>query len=182
MVNAADKRVIKFFFLLLIIVMAVDYVLGVVNGRMHFVDQTLGFDLWYGALQGPAALNHVLEEIWFAETIALILIPVIWLVMRLRVTKNMFPWLFLGVVMLVSFSFNVYRHIVNNPFHYPLDLQYVIHQGSGFYSSYGDSIDPLLASVWEYLLRAQIGVVVAFLVGKAILRLYSKRKIIHNKS
>lgn len=174
-------KLLKIIFVLIVTIAGLDLLLGL------FLN-AFGFQWSDPALSSPANYNGVIEEVWFAETYALILLPCVLFIINRKVTRTVFVSICLAVIMLLSVGQTFYDDIKQNnafrntnDFSVPIDYKYEIHRGSSFYPKYWDNIDPLLASVWTYLLRAQAPVLlitlVAYLASRKAIRADKTQKL-----
>jgi len=157
----ANKRIVVAMFLVVLAVMAFDYFTG--SRGWNAGGQ---FWIWRSGLEWPATINNLLAEIWFAQFIALLFLPVILLLGR-RVSRRMFAtWAIVASILLFSFSWQAY-HRINQNYYNPGDFSYVLHDGPQFFKPVynADDIDPTLQSVFPYFLINEVSLLaIVFIV------------------
>ena len=154
------KKTLFLLFGLVVAVLLLDAVLYVLDAPF-----TGGFQLFTAGLTYPANLNSFIREIWFAETIACIFLPVALYVFRKRIHTPVLPWLLVTVVMLAGVV-DMLSGTYGQPHHH-LDLAYVLHGGASYLHVPGE-YDTLLDSIAPHFLRAQLPIIAAIGAGYSI--------------
>jgi len=109
--------------------------------------------LGYTGLRGAAVYNNTLQEIWFAETIAFILAPLIliWLYRRFDF-KFWTPWIVTGLVAIFAVFANFDRVYSRNSAVGPPQFTEILHDGASSPIHKSMDTDYMLESVfWEFL-------------------------------
>ena len=143
-------------------------------GRFSF-DQAGNYSFYSGMLESYEAFNELIQEIWFAETITIILLPLILILVNKKSnTKLLFTCVIAAIVMIfgVIDRFETFRQEFKNT----MPDAYAIHTGASYFPLYEDSIDPTLQSVAPYFLRAQIPILIGVAVGYTGYSIYENRK------
>jgi lysylphosphatidylglycerol synthetase-like protein (DUF2156 family) len=162
--------------LLIIVIMAVDRLLS----RFSF-NSAGNYILHIDELQGLVAFNSILEEIWFAETIAIIIFPIVLLLFRKKwqLKTHLFPWCIAAIVMLagaVGTGISIHDRIVNGFYREsPNDLSLSIHHGASYFPAYVED-DPFLFSILPAFLRAQAPIMLGYVAGAFGIGLYKAAK------
>lgn len=140
-----------------------------------------GTSFYNAALTFPASINDTFYTIWFCETIALLIFPLVLYLFRKKITAPLLPWLIVMLVMGVGLVTTISRGVhVYRQSNLSLDRSLrvsLVHEGAA-YMTYPGELDTMLHSVFPYFLRAQIPVAAAIGAGYGIhytLTYYRKR-------
>jgi len=169
-------------FVLLILLMAV--IIGIDQLLIQFhVYYAANRPLYDDALNFEAALNGLWYELWFAETIAVILLPLIlWLLKRKMALKTkLLPWYVAAFVMFIgvmSTGVKIYNDYKDDGFLHqqPDYISIIVHQGAYYQPTY-DQFDPSLQSMLPTILKGQILVAAGYGAGVGGLWIYGSKKI-----
>jgi|GEM_PF-2206062 len=163
--------------LLMAIVFAVDQVLMQLN-----VYYAANRPLYNHGLELEAAPNALWYELWFAETIAVVILPFIlfWLRDKLRIKARLLPWCVAAIIMVVgvaSTGLSIYNDYKDNGYlqREPDYISIIIHQGA-FYQPIYDRYDPSLQSMLPFILRGQAAVVGGYIITALGVAWYGAKK------
>ncbi len=168
-------------FVLLILLMAV--VFGIDQLLMQFhVYYAANRPLYNHGLELEAAPNALFYELWFSETIVVVLFPFILFLLRkkLSIKTKLLPWCVAAVIMYVgafSAGLSVYNNYKNHGYvREQADyISIILHQGA-FYEPIYDRYDPSLQSMLPIILKGQVAVAGGYLITAYGIALYEAKK------
>lgn len=176
--NWLHKPIVIFFLLVILIVVIDELVGGIVTAVYHNNGWQWGsFTLYQRGLTFAPALNGLIQEVWFAETVALIFMPLLLYVCRRRIRACLLPWVLVSLWMI----FGVFVHYSDttslfNQSSIPApNATYVLHSGAEMYFSPNNTIfDDTLQSELPNFLEAQLVPLAIFGIGYMILKVYRR--------
>lgn len=176
-----QNPVVLFLGLVLAIVL-LDQLIGAVCATLpHHTSASWDWEnapLYRRGLTFAPALNGLLDELWFAETFACILMPIGLLLSKFRPRTRLLPWVFVGIVAIWGMWTTLVTESTlqkENPFSPPVPITEQLHWGmSAPLNNTSDSPDPQLSSYFPYFSASQYLFVIPFAIGCGISRGYEK--------
>lgn len=169
-------------FVLLLVLMAIVFGLDQLLMQFHAY-YAANRPLYNPGLPIEAAPNALWYELWFCETIAVILFPFILHLLRgkLQIKARLLPWSVAAIVMYIgafSVGLNIYNNIKDHGYiseeHDYISI--IVHSGA-FYQPLDDQYDPSLQSMLPTILKGQILVAGGYAVSALGLSFYESKKI-----
>jgi len=143
------------YILLVLTVIVFDELIGVLIGQGTWNS----FTLYDGSLVGLPTVNGLWNEIWFAETVAFICMPLLLWGFRKRLHIRLLPWTVVAIWMLFSVGVSLNDYMQTQFLDTPTaktNLVYELHYGAEMYFAPGPgAFDPMLQSDLPYFLEAQ---------------------------
>jgi hypothetical protein len=171
------------FLALTTLIVLIDQIIGVVSRFFYHGNTALwsrgSYDFMYNfADPFPAGFNSMLFELWFAETIAFILMPIGLYLLRKRVKVRLFPWILAGIVTLlglcISLSLSYGEDSISDPFHtHGFVFTQELHYGVRLALSNNPSgPDPMLFSCFPYFLESHLLFLIPLAIGYGLSKGY----------
>jgi hypothetical protein len=154
-------KIILIFVGLMVIIMLADKLIGANTG---WFGKMGNYQIYNSALETTSAFNEFYLEIWFAETLAFILMPFVLLSLRKRLKVNLVPWFFISITMVVASIAKLFNFYGSLTAVSATDILWQLHTGAIFYPNYFDRFDPSLGNALPYLLRAQIPLILIWVI------------------